>query len=261
MEALDGKVALVTGGASGIGRATARRLAEAGAAVCVVDLSPAGKDVATAIDGLFVEGDVGDPEVNAAMVETCERELGGLDIAHLNAGVLTGEADVAKLTDDQYRRIMRVNVDAVVFGTRAAVPAMERRGGGCIVATASLAGLVAYPPDPVYALTKHAVVGFVRAAAEQLEAKGIRINCVAPGITATRLVPDDARAMLSEAGFPLLDPDEVAAAVVRIVTGEGTGQCWPVQPGREPEPYRFHGVPGPRTPGAEGMRPPVFGGE
>jgi len=259
MGTLDGKVALVTGAASGIGRAVAHRLAGEGATVCVVDFSETGKVVADDLGGRFVQGDVGDPSVNAAAVEVCETELGGIDIAHLNAGVTTGEADITRLTDEQYRRIMRVNVDAVVFGVRAVVPAMERDGGGCIVATASLAGLIGFPVDPVYTLTKHAVVGLVRSLGDQLTPRGIRINAVNPGIVATPLLGEEAQTALSAAGFPLLEPDDVAAAVMRIVAGDGTGECWPVQPGRTPEPYEFRQVPGPRIEGAEGMRPPMVG--
>lgn len=257
MGALDGKVALVTGGASGIGLATVRRLADAGARVCVLDLAEDGKAVAEEVDGLFLEGDVADPAFNDAAVETCVAEYGRLDIAHLNAGV-TCTADPVELTDDAYRRAVSVNVDAVVFGIRAVVPAMSE--GGCIVVTASLAGLIGFPVDPVYTLTKHAVVGYVRSLPEHLTPRGIRINCVNPGITKTGLVGEDAVRAFEEVGFPLLAADDVAAAVMKIIEGEGTGECWPVQPGREPEPYRFRQVPGPRTKGAEGMRPPNLPG-
>lgn len=256
MGALDGKAALVTGAASGIGRATAERLAGEGARLCLVDLSDAGREVAAELGGVFVQGDVGEPALSAQMVETCVRELGGLDVAHLNAGVTCPEADIRQVTDDDYRRIMRVNVDAVAYGIRAAVPAMEAGGGGTIVVTASLAGLVPFPLDPLYALTKHAVVGLVRSLPDQLGPRGIRINAVNPGIVATPLLGDDAIRTLEGAGFPLLEPSDVAAAVMRILEGDGSGECWPVQPGREPEPYRFRQVPGPRTEGAEGMRPP-----
>lgn len=262
MGALDGKVALVTGGASGIGRATARRFAAEGAGVCVVDLSPDGKAVADELaasgaQSAFVQGDVGDRAFNERMVGACVDGLGSLDVAHLNAGIVCGETDMEALTEETYRRIMRVNVDAVVFGVGAAVPAMERGGGGAIVVTASLAGLVGFPVDPVYTLTKHAVVGLVRSLPDHLAPKGIRINTVNPGIVATPLLGDEAIEMFGQAGFPLLEPEDVAEAVMTIVTGSGSGECWPVQPGRTPEPYQFRQVPGPRTEGAEGMRPPA----
>lgn len=252
---LEDKVAVVTGGASGIGLATVRRLAGEGAAVVVVDLNEeAGSQVAEEVGGRFVRADVGEADDWARVVDEAERELGGLDVAYLNAGVTTQNPDIAALTDDQYRRVMRANVDGVVFGVRATVPALERRGGGAIVVTASLAGIIAFAPDPIYTLSKHAVVGLVRSLAPQLEAKGIRINSVNPGIVDTPLLGPDAKDRLTAAGFPLIAPDEIAAAVVGCITGDATGQCFVCQPGRPPEPYDFREVPGPRG-AAAGMRP------
>ncbi len=257
MGELDGKVALITGAASGIGRATAERLAGEGARICVVDLTDdTGRVVADSLGGHFVQADAGEAdEVDAAFAE-CERELGGIDIAFLNAGIAIGHPDLDTLPDDVYRRIMRVNVDGVVYGARAAIPAMERRGGGAIVATSSLAGLIPFPPDPIYDLTKHAVVGLIRSIAPTLAARGITANTVNPGITDTSILSDDAKRMLTEAGFPLMSPTQIADAVLRIVTTGRTGQCWVCQPGREPEPYEFHQVPGPRSEGAKGKVPP-----
>lgn len=252
MGALDGKVALVSGGSSGIGRATIERFASEGATTVVVDR----QDPPSGVGHLFISADVGDAASWAGIVETVEAELGGLDIAYMNAGVTTGAVLIEELTDDQYERIMRVNVDGVVFGIRAVVPAMERRGGGAIVATASLAGLIAFSPDPIYTLTKHAVVGICRALAPQLEVKAITINAICPGITETPLVGEEAAARLRQLGFPLIPPSDIAAAVLTAVTGSLTGQALVCQPGRIGVPFEFHGVPGPRIPGAEGMRPP-----
>jgi NAD(P)-dependent dehydrogenase (short-subunit alcohol dehydrogenase family) len=257
MGALDGKVALVTGAASGIGRATAERLAEEGARVGVVDLTDeAGHAVAESVGGVFQRADVGEPDEVDAAFATVERELGGVDIAFLNAGIAIGHPQIETLPDDLYRLIMRVNVDGVVYGARAAVRAMERRGGGAIVATSSLAGIIPFPPDPVYDLTKHAVVGFIRSIAPPLVAKGITANTVNPGMTDTKIMGEDARRTLREANFPIMEPGQIADAVFRIVTAGRTGECWVCQPGREPEPYRFHDVPGPRTEGAQGRVPP-----
>jgi NAD(P)-dependent dehydrogenase (short-subunit alcohol dehydrogenase family) len=258
MGALDGKVALITGAGSGIGRATAERFATEGARVCAVDFDDEpGRAVAEAVGGVYVHADAGEAgEVEAAFA-TCERELGGVDVAYLNAGVAIGVSDMTALTDAEYHRIMRVNVDGVVWGTRAAIPAMQRRGGGAIVATSSLAGLIPFAMDPVYDLTKHAVVGFIRSVAPTLRALGITANTVNPGITDTNILSDDAKAAFAANDFPLIPASQIAAAVLTIVTTGRSGECWVCQPGREAEPYRFHDVPGPRTAGAQGRRPPV----
>ena len=160
-----------------------------------------------------------------------------------------------ELSDEQYRRIMRVNVDGVVFGVRAVVPSMARQGGGAIVVTASLAGLIPIAFEPVYALTKHAVVGLVRSLVPHLEARGITINAVCPGLTDTPLI-GPARTLLEESGFPLIPPADIAAAVLGCVTGRASGQAIVCQAGRPPVPYEFRNVPGPRAEGAEGRLPP-----
>ena len=258
---LDGKVALITGAASGIGRATAERLAGEGAAICVVDLTEdAGREVAAQLGGSFHAADVGDPaEIGAAFVH-CEQEHGGVDIAYLNAGVAIARSDIENLSDDEYRLIMRVNVDGVVFGTRAAIPAMVRRGGGAIVATSSLAGIIPFPPDPVYDLTKHAVVGFIRSVAPALAEKSITANCVNPGMTDTPMLGEEAKTALEAADFPVIPVTQIADAVLEIVTTGRTGECWVCQPGREATPYQFRQVPGPRTEQGRGKVPPRFEG-
>lgn len=251
MAPFEGQVALVTGGASGIGLATVRRLRAAGALVAVADLEPPPAGEAD----LALITDVADGAAWPGLVERVERELGGLDVVHLNAGVIGGEGDVTSVSDEAYRRLMRVNVDQVFFGLRAAVPALERRGGGRVVVTASLAGLMGMAVDPVYSATKHAVVGLVRSCAGPLAARGVVVNAVCPGIADTPLL-GAGREPFVAAGFPLLEADEVAAAVMNALENGGPGECWYVQPGREPAPYRFGGVPGPRRPGSEGARPP-----
>jgi NAD(P)-dependent dehydrogenase (short-subunit alcohol dehydrogenase family) len=176
-----------------------------------------------------------------------------VDLACLNAGVLTAETDLTKLTDEQYRRAVSVNVDGVVFGVRRLARVMN---GGTIIATASLAGLVGMPLDSIYSLTKHAVVGFVRSIAPQIEP--IKINAVCPGIADTPMLDQqDQRATFAAAGFPLLRPEDVAEAMWLAATSAGSGECWFVQPGREPAPFRFPNVPGPRSSGETVGLPPI----
>ncbi|MGH2812135.1 MAG: SDR family NAD(P)-dependent oxidoreductase [Actinomycetota bacterium] len=253
---LDGRRALVTGGASGIGLASARRLHAEGARVVIVDTNEAaGKEAAEEVEGLFVFADISSSKEVASAFEQTEAFLGGVDLAHLNAGVTSRTREIDSLTDEEYARVREVNVDGVVFGVREGVRSMKRAGGGSIVATASIAGLNSYPPDPIYGLTKHAVVGLVRALGPLLTPYQITINAICPGIVETPLLGEGAE-RLKELGFPLIAPDAVAEAVVRAVNEGGSGEAWVVQPGREPLVYQFRGVPGPRVPGAEGMEPP-----
>ena len=137
-----------------------------------------------------------------------------------------------------------MNVDGVVFGVRRLDRVMPK--GSTIVVTASLAGLTAIPDDPIYGLTKHAVVGFVRSVAPQLAERGIRIQAVCPGWADTALTTNGFRDELEERGLRLLSPEAVAEGVWAAYKSEGTGEAWIVQPGREPLLYEFKGVPGPR---------------
>jgi NAD(P)-dependent dehydrogenase (short-subunit alcohol dehydrogenase family) len=254
---LTGKVALVTGAASGIGFATARRLRASGAVVAVLDLDEdGGRTAASALDGHYVKVDVGEPADWSRAVTEVTARFGGIDIAYLNAGVTTLESSVTAVSDESYRRIMRANLDGVFFGVRAVTPAIELRGGGAIVATASLAGLIAYSPDPVYAMTKTAVVGLVRALAPQLSAKHITINAICPGLVDTPMLGPAARELVDASGFPLIPVADIAEAVYGRVIGTDTGQAWVCQANREPTPYRFAGVPGPRG-AAAGRTPPA----
>ena len=209
--------ALVTGGRGGIGSAIVDALGDAD--VVVVDLP---------------EFDVGDPEA--------WRSLGGeFDAAFLNAGTSVGFADPAELSNEDWQRILRANLEGVVFGTRELASRLMPHGGS-IVATSSLAGLTGMPGDPAYTATKHAVVGWVRAAAPALAARRIRLNALCPGFTDTLLVEPELRDTLD---VPLIEPSFVADAALRVLHDEETGRAWVVQPNRV-EPFRFPGVPGPR---------------
>jgi NAD(P)-dependent dehydrogenase (short-subunit alcohol dehydrogenase family) len=205
----------VTGGRGGIGSAICELL-----------------DDAVALD--LPDFDVGDPEAWRSLE-------GEFDAAFLNAGTVTACQDVAVLTDDEWQSILRANLDGVVYGTRELASRLMP-GGGSIVATASLAGLTATPFDPAYTATKHGVVGWVRAAAPALEARGIRLNALCPGFVDTPLVQAELRGRLD---VPLIEPAFVAEAALRVLEDEETGRAWVVQPNRV-EPFRFPGVPGPR---------------
>ena len=207
--------ALVTGGRGGIG-----------SAVCALLDDPLVLDLP--------EFDVGDPGAWRALD-------GEFDVAFLNAGIGIGYPDAAELPEDEYRRIVGANLDGVVFGTRELAKRLMP-GGGSIVATASLAGLTAMPFDPAYTATKHAVVGWVRAAAPALATRGIRLNALCPGFTDTPIMEAELR---DAVGVPLMEPSFVAEAALRVLADEETGRAWVVQPNRV-EPFRFPGVPGPR---------------
>ena len=209
--------ALITGGRGGLGRAFAQALGDA---------------EVTALD--LPEFDVGDPAAWRALE-------GEYDAAFLNAGVTTGEGTIAALTDDQYARALGANINGVVYGVRE-LAARLMPNGGSIVATASLAGLTATPMDPIYSLTKHAVVGFVRSVAPQLATKGIRISALCPGFTDTPIVAAELRDVLD---VPLIEPSFVAEAALQAMSDEETGRAWVVQPNRI-LPFRFPHIPGPR---------------
>lgn len=252
----DGAVALVTGGASGIGRGLARRLAAAGARVVVADVDePGAVQVADEIGGSPLALDVADPVSWARAVDALEAG-GRLDIAALNAGVATGESDLTAVTDAQYRRALGVNLDGVILGARAVLPLLRRRGRSWLLATASLAGLTPMPLDPIYAAAKHAVIGFVRSLAPQVAGDGITVQALCPGIADTAIVTHDERARLAAAGLPLLPVEQVVDAALAALASDGTGEAWIAQLGRKPLAYGFRGVPGARGPDGSPALPP-----
>jgi NAD(P)-dependent dehydrogenase (short-subunit alcohol dehydrogenase family) len=219
---LAGTTAIVTGAASGIGFATASRLAGRGTAVTLVDVNDErGAAAATELGGTYVHLDVTQPDEWRSLLATFDR----LDYLHLNAGVHDEDlSDLTTVSDARYRTYLGVNVDGVFFGLRAAIPALERAGGG-VVMMASTAGLAPLPLNPVYAMTKWAVVGLVRSVHRTLAERGIRLNAVAPGAVATPMVdPDDPHAWWAERGITPLEPTDIAATVVDLLTGDGSGK-------------------------------------
>jgi NAD(P)-dependent dehydrogenase (short-subunit alcohol dehydrogenase family) len=246
MGELDGRRALVTGGASGIGRAAVRRFAGAGADVVIGDIdAAAGRALASELRAGFEELDVGDPEAWERVVA----RAGPFDIGFLNAGIATGHdrpegaLPVVGLDDRAYRRIMSVNVDGVVHGARALLPHMLEAGRGDLVVTASLAGLVPISPDPIYGLTKHAVVGFVRSMAAALDLHatptGVCISAVCPGFTDTAIIDETSKQRITELGLEIMAPDHIADVVMKALRERVNGAQWVVWPGAPVTPYEW----------------------
>ncbi|MCZ6460186.1 MAG: SDR family oxidoreductase [Gammaproteobacteria bacterium] len=192
MDRLNGKVAVITGGGGGIGRAAAALFVAEGANVVLVDIDErALAEVVSEIGSNQVSAfvaDVTSAADNAAMVACAEERYGGLDIFLANAGI---EGDVAPLIDyDEARfdQVMNVNVKGVFLGLQSAIPALHKRGGGSIVITSSIAGVRGAPGIAAYATSKHAVIGLMRSAAKECAAMNIRVNTVNPSPVETPMM-------------------------------------------------------------------------
>ncbi|MFI6520731.1 SDR family oxidoreductase [Spirillospora sp. NPDC050679] len=241
-----GKVALITGGSNGIGAAVARRLAGDGWRLVLADVDEErGAALAAELEGAFVRCDVREPDDSVRAVAAAVDGFGGLDLAFLNAGVASGCGLDADFDPEKYRRAMGINLDGVVYGVRAALPALRARGGGDIIATASMAGLTATPFDPIYGANKAAVVGLVRALGPAHAGEGVRVNALCPSFADTDIIVP-LKEHLESTNFPILQVADVVEAFLGILDGDGTGEAWFVVPGREPGPFTFRGVPGPR---------------
>jgi NAD(P)-dependent dehydrogenase (short-subunit alcohol dehydrogenase family) len=225
---LEGRTALVTGGASGIGRACTERFAAEGATVFGADLRPS--DVAGTTS---VELDVSDSAAWGALVDSLPR----LDLVMLNAGittpglreiVTTSSLPLFDMTDDAYRTITGVNLDGVMFGARAVLPGMVARGSGDVLVTASMAGLSGMPGDVAYTATKHAVVGVVRSLGASLEPLGVHISALCPGFVDTPLVTADVRPFIDAMELPMITPATVADAAMHALDVRVNGAQWVV---------------------------------
>jgi NAD(P)-dependent dehydrogenase (short-subunit alcohol dehydrogenase family) len=212
-------------------------LAAQGMHVCVVDVNAdSARAVADEIGGLALVADGSDSAQVDAAFAACIDAFGGIDLALLNAGT-TGKPDIGALTNEAYDRIRGINLDGVVYGTRAAVRAIRERTdgrqGGVIVVTASVAGIdPAGAPDPIYVATKHGVVGFVRALGPALATEGIAVHAICPGFTDTAIMPEEAKAAFVGMGITMMDPAQVAEAIVAAAAAglELSGTCWVVNP-------------------------------
>ena len=222
--AFAGKTAVVTGAASGVGAASARRLAQDGARVVAVDIDERGAEIAEEVGGRFVRLDVGDADAWTELVAGLRAD-GGVHLAHLNAGILAAREPQAFLETpvERYREMVDVNLYGVLLGIHALAPAIVDAGGGAIVATASLAGLLPYGGDPVYAATKHAVIGLVTSVAPQLGRAGVRVHAICPGGIDTPMVTDRQRTDLAGRSRAMLDPSDVAEAVAALLARDDSG--------------------------------------
>jgi NAD(P)-dependent dehydrogenase (short-subunit alcohol dehydrogenase family) len=192
MDRLQGKVAIITGGAGGIGRAAGALFAAEGANVLLVDLDEASLKQAVADIGSnrvsYFAADVTKSRDNQAMVDCATERYGGVDVLLANAGI---EGDVRPITEydeDRFDQVMAVNVKGPFLGLKSAIPAMQKRGGGSVVITSSVAGVRGAPGVSAYVTSKHAVIGLMRSAARECAPLNIRVNTVNPSPVETRMM-------------------------------------------------------------------------
>jgi NAD(P)-dependent dehydrogenase (short-subunit alcohol dehydrogenase family) len=245
MTSLRDSSVIVTGASTGIGEAAAKRFAEEGANVVVADVNVEDGEATVADvedsggDAVFVETDVSDPDDIDAMVETAVETYGGLDCAFNNAGI---EGENASLTDqslDNWERVIDVNLKSVFLGMRAEIPAMLADGGGAIVNTASIAGLVGFQEITPYVASKHGVIGLTKTAALEYSGQGVRVNAICPGVIDTPMVANANQEQIDQvaAATPigrLGVPDEIGDAAVWLCSDEAsfvTGESFTIDGG------------------------------
>jgi NAD(P)-dependent dehydrogenase (short-subunit alcohol dehydrogenase family) len=233
VDRLSGRVAVVTGGASGIGLASVRRLASEGARVVVADLDPdAGKSAANEVEGLFVATDVTDPDAVERLFSIANREYGSVDIAFNNAGISPPEDDSILDTDlAAWRKVQEVNLTSVYLCCKAAIPYMQRQGRGSIINTASFVAVMGAATSQIsYSASKGGVLSMSRELGVQFAREGIRVNALCPGPVNTPLLQelfakDAERAQRRLVHVPMgrfAEPAEIAAAVAFLASDDSS---------------------------------------